>query len=56
MHCLLPDTAIRVDEWLPHSCGGYYAHARWCYGPHGRIGYWMGDDEADEGWRVDGLR
>lgn len=37
--CLLPDTSISVGVWAPHPCGGYYEYERWCYGPHGRIGY-----------------
>lgn len=43
MVCLLPDTAIRVDVRHPHPCGGYYTIESWCYGPHGRIGYWVSD-------------
>ncbi len=39
--CLLPDTRIGVVMMAPHPCGGYYLREAWCYGPQGRIGYWM---------------
>lgn len=39
--CLLPDTAIKVSHWAPHPCGGWYEIGAWCWGPHGRVGYWV---------------
>lgn len=45
--CLLPNTRISVGLWAPHPCGGYYEHERWCYGPHGRIGYDMTGAPSD---------
>jgi len=39
--CLLPDYCIGASMWAPHPCGGYYKVEAWCYGPHGRIGYWI---------------
>lgn len=44
MTCLLPDYCIGVTMWHPHPCGGHYIHEAWCYGPHGRIGYWIDRD------------
>jgi hypothetical protein len=41
MTCLLPDYCMGVTMWEPHPCGGYYMVEAWCYGPHGRIGYWL---------------
>ncbi len=40
--CLLPAVAIGVTFWDIHPCrGGLYMREAWCYGPRGRIGYWM---------------
>lgn len=41
LKCLLPDYCIAVTNWEAHPCGGYYCIESWCYGPHGRIGYWL---------------
>ncbi len=40
--CLLPATCIGVTMWACHPCDGkLYLEAAWCYGPQGRIGYWL---------------
>lgn len=41
LRCLLPAFCIGVRIYEPHPCGGYYVSEAWCYGPHGRIGYWL---------------
>ncbi len=39
--CELPNIYIGVMLWEPHPCGGYHMPEAWCYGPQGRIGYWL---------------
>lgn len=42
--CLLPAWSFPVIYREPHPCGGYYTREVWCWGPGGRIGYWMRDE------------
>jgi len=39
--CLLPDGHIPVQIWGPDACGGWYVIQADCYGPGGRVGYWI---------------
>lgn len=41
MLCLLPNTAIKVDCWAKDGMDDWWMYESWCYGPHGKIGYWM---------------
>lgn len=44
--CLLPDGHIPVTVWAPHPCGGRYMVEAWVYGPNGRVGYWLPQEET----------
>lgn len=39
--CLLPDGHIVVRLYAPHPCGGLWMMEAWCWGPRGRVGYYL---------------